>query len=159
MENLNYEIIRETYEQYRGEFVRISFEDRTRRLRKIIASHTNSEYANTKKFEGVNYLNDPNIDVRVDVEERSFGISIPAEDISRKDQLWIILQNEELAHQLQFNLDVSEIIGPLPLHQFVKNTEHLLITIYRGKIEALFKTLSIEEGEKAEFELLFLKAC
>ena len=137
--NLNYETIRETYRQYSGEFVRISFEDRTRHLRKIIASHTHSAGENPKNFKGANYLNDPNIDVRVDVEERSFGISIPAKEISRKDQLWITLQNENLAQQLKFNLDVSEIIGPLPLEQFAKNIEGLPITVYREKIEALFK--------------------
>ena len=42
-------------------------------------------------FRDANYLNDLHIDVHVDVEKRSFGISIPTKEISKKDQLWITL--------------------------------------------------------------------
>ena len=104
-----------------------------------------------------NYLNEPHIDIHVDVEERPFGISIPEKEISKKGQLWVTLKNEELAHQLQFSLDVSEIIGNLSLHQFARNIEKMPITVYREKIEELFKAVSIEEGEKIDFENLFFE--
>ena len=146
-ENLNYETIRETYRQYRGKSVRISLEDRSLQLRKIIASQTKSNYEDQKRFKHANYLNEPHIEVHVDVEERPFGISIPEKDISKKDQLWIIFKNTKLARKLQLNLDVSEIIGQ-SLRQFVQNKEKMPITVYRKKIEELFKALSIEEGEK-----------
>ena len=156
--NLNYKSIKEIYRQYRGKHVPISFEDRSRQLREIIASQTKSKYEEDPKvFKRANYLNEPHIDIHVDVEERPFGISIPGKEIHRKDQLWITLKHAELAHQWQFSLDVSEIIGHLSLHQFAENTEKMPITVYKEKIEELFKALSIEEGEKIEFELLFFE--
>ena len=154
--NLNYQSIREIYRQYRGKSVRISFEDRSLQLRKIIASQTRSDYEDPKRFKHANYLNEPHIEVHVDVEERPFGISIPEKDISKKDQLWIIFKNTKLARKLQLNLDVSKIIGQ-SLRQFVQNKEKMPITVYRQKIEELFKALSIEEGEKIEFEPLFFE--
>ena len=137
--NLNYESIRRIYSSYRGKFVSISFKERSLRLNNTVASHTNSEYENPKELEGANYLNDPNIDVHVDVAERSFGISIPAKKTSKKDQLWITLQNEKLAQQLQFKLGISKIIGHLSLHQFIANAEEMPTVVYKEKIEKLYE--------------------